>query len=96
MSSTPDDVLRRQAVLPEGSGALAAAAEPLLLELAGQGASLVSLTLDYGAPASAGQPVTAEAWVDRGARTIVFAHGRVLAEDGATLASLSAVLRRGV
>jgi acyl-coenzyme A thioesterase PaaI-like protein len=96
MSSTPAAVLRSEGVLPEGSGALASAAEPLLLELAGAGASLVSLTLDYGVPASPGQPITAEAWVDRGARTIVFVHGRVLDRGGATLATLSAVLRRGV
>jgi len=96
MSTTSADVLRRQSVLPHGAGALAAAAEPLLLELAGAGATLVSLTLDYGAPAAAGQAVTAEVWVDRGARTLVFAHGQVLDADGATLARLSAVLRRGV
>lgn len=95
MSSATLDVLRRNAVLAEGAGALAAAAEPLLIETAGAGASLVSLAVDYGEAGRPGESVSVETWADRATRTLVFAHGQVTGEGGRVLARLSAVLRRG-
>ena len=94
MSSAPADALRCEAVLADGSSC-AALAEPLFLQLAGPGGGVVSLTLDYATSAEAGQPVAVEVWADRATRTLVFAHGRVAAEAGGTVARLSAVLRRG-
>lgn len=94
---TPDTTLerlRRQARLPDAPAAVARLIEPLLLEAAGPGAQPVSLTLDYGPTASPGAAVVVEAAVERATRTLVFAHGRLLAPDGAVLATASAVFRR--
>ena len=68
--------------------------QPLLAQAAGPGAQPVSLTLDYGVAAGAGEPVTAEAWVERATRTLVFAHARVLTRSGDMAATGSAVFRR--
>ena len=47
----------------------------------------------YQIPAP-GAPVNVEASVERATRTLVFAYGRVLAQDGAVLATGAAVFRR--
>ncbi len=86
--------LRRQASLPDTAAAMASLIEPLLLEAAGPGAEPVSLTLDYGARPSPGDPVIVEAGVERATRTLVFAHGRLMTPEGAVLATASAVFRR--
>lgn len=86
---------RRVDGLAPGPAAAAALLEPLLREVAGEGALPVSLTLDYGAAVAAGEAVTVEAWIDRATRTLVFAYGRVLRRgDGALLVSGSALFRR--
>lgn len=90
-TSTP---LRREAALPAGPAAAAVLLEPLLSEAAG-GATRVSLTVDYGVEAAPGEATTAEAWVDRATRTLVFAHGRLIrTSDQALIASGSAVFSR--
>lgn len=96
MTSSPDP-LSRQARFPPGPAAAAALLEPAVAEAAGAGVTPVSLTLDYGAAAAAGDDVTVEAWVDRATRTLVFAHGRLLSRaDGGLVATASAVFRRAV
>lgn len=87
-------ILRRQTTLPAAPAAAASLIEPLLTEVAGPGAEPVSLTLDYGAPAAPGVAVTVEANVDRATRTLVFAYGRLLSQDGSVLATGSAVFRK--
>lgn len=84
----------RQAVAPQAPAAAAALLESSLAEVSGPAVAPVSLTLDYGAALDAGEPVTIEAWVDRATRTLVFAHGRVVRNDGTLAASGSAVFRR--
>jgi len=93
MSEAPN-ILRREAVAPEGAAAVAMLLQPVLAEAVGAGAQSVSLTLDYGAPLNAGQAVSVEAWIDRATRTLVFAHARILDRTGALAASGSAVFRR--
>ncbi|WP_374573578.1 PaaI family thioesterase [Phenylobacterium sp.] len=94
MTASPD-ILRRSASLSAAPAAPAALLEPALAEVSGPGAEPVSLTLDYAGAARAGVSVVVEAWVDRATRTLVFAHGRLLAaEDGALVATGSAVFRR--
>ncbi|MES2722246.1 MAG: hotdog domain-containing protein [Pseudomonadota bacterium] len=88
------DTLRQDAAFPGGPAAAASLLEPLLAGAAGVGAEPVSLTLDYGRVPSAGDPVTAEAWIDRATRTLVFAHGRLTTANGDLVASGSAVFRR--
>jgi acyl-coenzyme A thioesterase PaaI-like protein len=93
--TTLPDILRRQAAMPAAPAAAASLLEPLLAEAAGPGAGPLSLTLDYGPGAPAGAEVVAEAWVERGTRTLVFVHGRLSAVDGGQLvATASAVFRR--
>ena len=58
------------------------------------GDEAVSLTIDYGVSAAPGAGVNVEAGVERATRTLVFAYGRVFAEDGAVLATGAAVFRR--
>lgn len=88
------EVLRRPGVMPDDAAAHARLLQPLLAEAVGPGAEPVSLTLDYGAPVAAGEPVGLEAWVDRATRTLVFAHARIVTAAGAMAASGSAVFRR--
>jgi acyl-coenzyme A thioesterase PaaI-like protein len=92
--SEPLTILRRDAAMPEGPAAVAMVLQPLLAQAVGAGAEPVSLTMDYGAPVAAGEPVKVEAWVDRATRTLVFAHARIVAGSGAMAASGSAVFRR--
>ena len=92
--SEPHALLRREATWPDAAAAAAMLLQPLLAEAAGADARPVSLTLDYGAPAEAGAPVTLEAQVERATRTLVFAHGRLLTASGEVAASGSAIFRR--
>lgn len=87
--------LSRTLTVPETPAAAAVLLEPVLAEVAGPGAELVSLTLDYGAALPAGGTVRVEASLDRATRTLVFAQARLVAEPGETLlATGSAVFRR--
>ena len=88
------DLVSRQAVFPTGPAPAAGLLEPALAQVAGEGAEPVSLTIDYGIAAAPGAPVNVEASVERATRTLVFAYGRVLAQDGAVLATGAAVFRR--
>lgn len=88
------DTLHQAAAFPGGPAAAACLLEPLLAGAAGVGAEPVSLTLDYGRAIAAGDPVVAEAWIDRATRTLVFAHARLITENGDLVASGSAVFRR--
>ncbi|MFN3512293.1 MAG: hypothetical protein ACK41C_04560 [Phenylobacterium sp.] len=89
-----DQILRRQARLPDAPAAAARLLEPLLAEAAGEGARPVSLTLDYGPAADPGAAVALEAWIERATRTLVFAGARILDAEGAVLAAGSAIFRR--
>lgn len=95
MTSSSPDIIRRDVQLPAAAGAVASLLEPALAEAAGADAVPVSLTLDYGAPAKAGDALSVEAWIDRATRTLVFAHGRLTdASGGGLVATASAVFRR--
>lgn len=92
----PDDIHRKDTILPAGAAASATLLEPALAAAAGADASPVSLVLDYGAPTPAGEAVRVEAWIDRATRSLVFAHGRVLrSADEAVVMMGSAIFRRG-
>ena len=92
---SPIAALRHDTVLPEGAAPAARLLEPLLTEVAGAGAEPVSITLDYGPVAKAGDSVVVEALVERATRTLVFAVGRLLTREGTVLVTGSAVFRRG-
>lgn len=96
MESAVAERLRRDAVAPPGPGAVAALVEPPLLELAGPGGAVVSMTADFGRAMRGGEPVSVEAWADRATRSLVFAQAELRAADGAVLAHVSVVLQRGV
>lgn len=87
------DQLTLAAALPATPAAAAGLLEPLLRQAAGAGSEPVSLTLDYGRPGLAGEPVTVEAVLERATRTLAFVHGRVLA-GAEVLAAAQAVFRR--
>lgn len=89
-----DQTLRHDAVLPAGPAAAASLMEPLLAQAAGEGAEPVSITLDYGPVAKAGDAVVVEALVERATRTLVFAAGRLCTPEGTVLVTGSAVFRR--
>ena len=86
--------LRHAAAFRGGPAAAAWLLGLLLAGAAGAGAEPVSLTLDYGRVVAAGDPVVAEAWIDRATRTLVFAHARLITQNGDLVASGSAVFRR--
>ena len=88
------DLISLETVFPAGPAPAASLLEPALTQAAGEGAEPVSLTIDYGGPAAAGAGVRLEASVERATRTLVFTYGRVLAQDGAVLATGAAVFRR--
>lgn len=91
----PSPPVRQDARLAVDPGAAAALVEPLMTRAAGEGTIAVSLALDYAAHWAAGEPVTAEAWVEQATRTLVFVHARVSrAADGTLLAGASMVFRR--
>lgn len=92
MSQSPK-ILRQESIVTEGPAA-AAILQPLLASMTGEGSDPVSLTLDFGTPLQVGEAVTAEAWVDRTTRSLIFAHGRILRASGELAASGSAVFRR--
>lgn len=87
--------LSRTLTVPQTPAAAAVMLEPILAEVAGPGAELVSLTLDYGAALAVGEAVQVEASLDRATRTLVFAQARLVTLVGNTLlATGSAVFRR--
>lgn len=88
------DIVSRQTAFPDGPAPAAGLLEPALAQVAGEGAEPVSLAIDYGVSAAPGSPVNVEAGVERATRTLVFAYGRVLAQDGAVVATGAAVFRR--
>ncbi|CAN7574686.1 hypothetical protein LJR164_004129 [Phenylobacterium sp. LjRoot164] len=88
------DPISIETAFPAGPAPAASLLEPALTQVAGEGAEPVSLTIDYGSAAAAGAVVNVEAGVERATRTLVFAYGRVLAQDGAVLATGAAVFRR--
>lgn len=90
---TPEP-LREPAVIPDGPAVAARLMEPLLAKAAGESAEAVSITFDYGPTGAVGQAVSVEALVERATRTLVFVVGRILASDGAVLATGSAVFRK--
>ena len=89
--------LLREVRLADGSGcgmgALAAALEPVLIEVAGPGATCASVSLDFADPPHANWLLKFEAWVERATRTLVFAAARAHA-DGKAVATASAIFSR--
>ena len=92
MSDTAQ-VLRLDTHLPDDPAAHARVLQPLLAQAAGPGAQPVSLTLDYGVAAGAGEPVTAEAWVERRGGSTNFMEARLLDPAGEVLAKASSTIR---
>jgi hypothetical protein len=87
--------LSRTLTVPQTPAAAAVLLEPVLAEIAGPGADLVSLTLDYGAALPVAGDVRVEASLDRATRTLIFAQARLMSLEGETLlATGSAVFRR--
>ena len=72
---------------------LSAQLESVLRKAAGEGTSLASMTVDYGAQAST-DDLEPKAWVERATRSLVFAQAELRHPDGALAASASAVFRR--
>lgn len=72
---------------------LAAQLESVLCKAVGEGASLTSLTVDYGAGDVAAD-LEAKAWIERATRSLVFAQGELRRADGGLAASASAIFRR--
>ena len=86
--------LRHETAFAGVPGEAAALLEPLLLAAAGEGAGLLSVTVDYGPAGPPAGAVVAEAWVDRATRTLAFAHARLVTSEGTAVVTCSAVLRR--
>lgn len=91
--TAPASTRRQATVFSAKPGEAAGLLEPLLLATAGPGTALLSVTFDYGPACAAAGPAVAEAWIERATRSLVFAHGRLAAADGAVLVTCSAVLR---
>ncbi|WP_299008121.1 acyl-CoA thioesterase domain-containing protein [uncultured Caulobacter sp.] len=72
---------------------LSAQLEAALREIAGDGAALTSLTIDFAAEAQEGA-LERRAWVERATRSLVFAQGELRRPNGSLAASASAVFRR--
>jgi acyl-coenzyme A thioesterase PaaI-like protein len=90
-----DEPIRHETELSDAPAPAESLFQPLLAQLAGEGAEPVSLTLDYGRPLQAGLPVMVEAWIERATRSLIFAHARLVSRaDGSVLVSGSAVFRR--
>ena len=81
--------------VPATPAATAVMLEPVLAEIAGPGAELVSLTLDYGCALPVNGEVRVEASLDRATRTLIFVQARLVTLEGETfIATGSAVFRR--
>lgn len=91
--TAPAKTLRQEATFSGKPGEAAGLLEPLLLAVGGPGATLLSVTFDYGPAGAAAGPAVAEAWIERATRSLVFAHGRLVGPDGAARVTCSAVLR---
>lgn len=71
---------------------LSAQMEAALREVAGEGAALTSLTVDFAEAADGA--LEPKAWVERATRSLVFAQGELRRPNGSLAASASAVFRR--
>jgi hypothetical protein len=92
MSVAPN---RTEIQLPPGPAPAAVVLEPILARAAGEGVNILSLALDYGVAAAAGEAVVVEVDVDRTTRTLVFLHADMMrASDRAVIASATAIFRR--
>jgi len=80
--------------MPAGPAPVAALLEPLLAELAGEGARAVSIAFEFARVLPAGAVVRLEADTERSTRTLAFLQGRILNGDGAPAASASAIFSR--
>jgi hypothetical protein len=89
----PAQTHREETPFAGAPGEAAAVLEPLLLAVAGPGTSLLSTAFDYGPPEAAQGEATAEAWIERTTRSLVFVHARLTGPDGAVLVTCAAVLR---
>ena len=76
-----------------GIGALATAMEPALLEVAGPGATCVSVSLEFAKTPEPGTVLMVEAWIERATRTLVFVAAEARADGHATGAA-SAIFNR--
>ena len=89
--------VRREVRMTEGElcgmGVLAAAMEPALLEVAGPGASCVSVSLEFASTPEPGTVLKIEAWVERATRTLVFAAAEARS-DGHATGTASAIFKR--
>ncbi len=72
---------------------LSARMEAALREVAGEGAALTSLTIDFASGAEGGA-IEPRAWIERATRSLVFAQGELRRPNGSLAASASAVFRR--
>lgn len=72
---------------------LSAQLETALRDIAGEGAALTSLTIDFaaGLEEAALEP---KVWIERATRSLVFAQGELRRPNGSLAASASAVFRR--
>lgn len=67
--------------------------ESALRDVAGEGAALTSMTIDF-APRGEAEALQRKAWVERATRSLVFAQGELRRPNGTLAASASAVFRR--
>lgn len=72
---------------------LAAQLESVLRKAAGEGTTLTSMTVDYGAGEVAGD-LEAKAWVERATKSLAFVQAELRRADGGLAASASAIFRR--
>jgi len=72
---------------------LSARMEAALREIAGDGAALTSLTIDFATEVEDGA-LEQKAWIERATRSLVFAQGELRRPNGSLAASASAVFRR--
>lgn len=92
MSATPNLI---ETKLPQGPAACAVVLEPILADAAGAGSRVLSLALDFGVAAGAGEKALVEVSIDRTTRTLVFLHADLRrAADRAVIATGTAIFRR--
>lgn len=72
---------------------LAAQLESVLRKAAGEGTTLTSMTVDYGAGAISGD-LEAKGWVERATKSLAFVQAELRCADGGLAASASAIFRR--
>lgn len=77
-----------------GAAGLLRLLEPLLVQVAGEGASAVSLQIDLAADPGEGE-LALSAHIERATRTLVFATAEARRADGRLAATCAAVFKRG-